>query len=245
MKGYQIFLHSVKQVLGNLGPAIRISGILFLVQVIATLFFGRREMMSGMQDAMAMPLGGPLLLTLVTLITSLWIAVAWHRYILRVEEPGSVLPPFHGRRLLAYLGDSLLIGVVVLIPALVLSVVAGLLGSTGGMIGMLLGLLVTLVPIFVLTLRFCAALPAAALGEPLGLRGAWEATDGATLDFLALAVIAGVASFILDLPSHLFMGAMPLAMGWAVISAWLKTMVGASILTTIYGHYVERRPLAE
>lgn len=246
MKGYQIFLHSVKQVLGNFGPAIRISGILFLVQMIVMFAVGRSGMAEAMHSAGTMEprhAGLAFLMFFVTLVSSLWIAVAWHRYILRVEEPQSILPAFHGQRLLAYLGYSLLIGLIMIIPALLLSMVAGMLATAGGMIGILLGLLVMLVPIFLLTLRLCAALPAAALGESLGLRGAWDATRGATVDFLVLAIIAGVASFILDLPMMVL--GMPLAMGWGLISGWLKTMVGASILTTIYGHYVERRPLAD
>ncbi|MGL4281106.1 MAG: hypothetical protein ACRCS0_12115 [Albidovulum sp.] len=246
MKGYQIFLHSVKQVFGNFGAAVRISGLLFLVQVFATLFFGRTAMMSGMQDAMAMPNGGMLLLMLVTLITSLWIAVAWHRFILRVEEPQAILPAFHGQRILAYFGYSLLILIIAAIPAAVF----GYLGATivnalsYNILTSLIAMLIVLVPVLLITLRLCAVLPAAALGEPLGIAGAWNATSGATVDFLLLAVVATVASFLVDLPMILFMGIMPLAMAWGLASAWLKMMVSASILTTIYGHYVERRSLA-
>lgn len=246
MKGYQIFLHSVKQVFGNFGAAVRVSGVLFLVQAITTLGLDRYAMMARGQGGAAMPPGGLLLmLVLIALMvtTSLWIAVAWHRYILRVEEPSSILPAFHGKRLLAYLGTSLLIGIILIIPMVVLGGLAGMIAQAGTTAAVL-GSLLTLVLIILITLRLCPALPAAALGEPLGLRGAWAATQGATPDFLVLALIAGVASLAIDLPIFLFMGAMPLAMGWSVATLWIKTMVGASILTTIYGHYVERRPLA-
>ncbi|HQU70553.1 MAG TPA: hypothetical protein PLI43_20485 [Albidovulum sp.] len=246
MKGYQIFLHSVKQVFGNFGAAVRISGLLFLVQVFATLFFGRAAVMPGMQDAMAMPRGGMLLLLAVTLVTSLWIAVAWHRFILRVEEPQAILPAFHGQRMLAYLGYSLLLIIIAAIPALVFSFLGAMMVNVLGnnIVTSLFAMLIVLVPVLLITLRLCPVLPAAALGEPLGLRGAWDATGGTTVDFLILAVVATVASFAVDLPMFLFMGAMPLAMGWALVTAWLKMMVSASILTTIYGHYVERRSLA-
>lgn len=246
MKGYQIFLHSVKQVFGNFGAAVRISGLLFLAQVFATLFFGRAAMMSGMQGAMTMPRGGMLLLFIVTLITSLWIAVAWHRFILRVEEPKAIVPAFHGQRMLAYLGYSLLLMIVVAIPAVALGALGGAIVSAGGqnLLTSLAAMLIVLVPVLLISLRLCPVLPAAALGEPLGLRGAWDATRGATVDFLVLAVVASVASFVVDLPMFLFMGFMPLAMGWALAAAWIKMLVGASILTTVYGHYVERRPLA-
>lgn len=246
VKGYQIFLHSVKQVFGNFGAAVRISGVLFLVQAIATFGLDRYAMAAQQQGAPSIDMGGSLLavlLTLVMLTTSLWIAVAWHRYILRVEQPVSILPAFHGRRLLAYFGYSLLIGIALFVPLLVLGFVAAMIGQAG-MGAAILGSLVVVVPAILLTLRFCAALPAAALGEPLGLRGAWEATTGATPDFLVLALIAGVASVAIDLPIFILFGFGPIAMAWGVASLWVKTMVGASILTTIYGHYVERRSLA-
>lgn len=246
MKGYQIFLHSVKQVFGNLGAAVRVSGVLFLVQAITTLFLERNAMMTEGHGPAALPSGGLLLmiaLIVLMVTTSLWIAVAWHRYILRVEVPSSILPAFHGKRLLAYLGYSVLIGIVLIVPTILLGMIAGFVAQAG-LGAAILGALIVLVPMILITLRLCSALPAAALGEPLGLRGAWDATRGATPDFLVLALIAAVASFAIDLPMFLFSGAMPLAVGWTLISLWIKTMVGASILTTIYGHYVEHRPLA-
>jgi hypothetical protein len=30
---------------------------------------------------------------------------------------------------------------------------------------------------------------------------------------------------------------------WQLVTNWLVTMVGVSILTTLYGHYIEQRPL--
>lgn len=246
MKGYQIFLHSVKQVFGNFGAAVRISGLLFLVQVFAALIFGRTAMTAGMNGAMMMPRGSMLLLMLVTLVTSLWIAVAWHRFILRVEEPQSVVPTFHGQRMLAYLGYSLLLIVIIAIPAAILGAVGAVIVNAFGanIVTSLVASLIVLVPVLLLSLRLCPVLPAAALGEPLGLRAAWDATQGTTADFLVLAVIASVASFAIGLPMVLFMGFAPLMIAWALVTAWIKMMVGASILTTVYGHYVERRPLA-
>ena len=59
-----------------------------------------------------------------------------------------------------------------------------------------------------------------------------------------LAILAVLGSVLIDLPVLSLMNIMPLAMTWTFVTAWIKTMVGASILTTIYGHYVEGRPLA-
>ena len=30
---------------------------------------------------------------------------------------------------------------------------------------------------------------------------------------------------------------------WDIAVTWLVTMVGVSILTTLYGHYIQKRPL--
>lgn len=75
VKGVQLFLHSAKQVFGNLGAAIRISGLLFLVQLIATLLVTRHAMGAMDGGVGAAPLN-MILLTLLTLVSSLWIAVA-------------------------------------------------------------------------------------------------------------------------------------------------------------------------
>ncbi len=254
VKGWELFLHSVKQVFGNMGAAVRISGALFLVQAAATIYLGRSAMMAGpagMGNGPAAPSAATLVILIVTLVTGLWIAVAWHRYILRVEEPGSIIPPFYGRRLLAYFGYSLLIGVIVVIPAALLGALAGMIlhafNAMGGgtmIVGSLLWLVFVLVPVILLSLRLSPALPAAALGEPMGIKRAWAATEGAWPDLLGLAVVAGLASILIDLPLVVGIGSLPFVMAWSLLTAWVKTMVGASVLTTVYGHYVEKRPLS-
>ena len=52
MKGVQIFTHSLRQVLNNLPAALRISGVLYLVQVAVSLAFGRAMMSAGMGGMM-------------------------------------------------------------------------------------------------------------------------------------------------------------------------------------------------
>lgn len=247
MKGLQLFLHSVRQVFGNFGAAVRISGLLYLVQIVAAVLV--RGVGMGAAGGMGRgPGGGVLLLLAVTLVTGLWIAVAWHRYVLRVEEPTSIVPEFHGRQLLSYLGRSLLIGVILVVPAALLATLAGIVFKAFapglGIGASFVASLIVLVPIILVTLRLSPMLPAAALGEKLGIRDAWTSTEGATTEFLGLALIASVASFLIDLPLFVLMNVVPVAMLWAFAAAWVKMMVGASVLTTVYGHYIEKRPLA-
>lgn len=146
--------------------------------------------------------------------------------------------------MLAYLGYSILIGVALAVVVVVMAFLVSRVAPVNGVLMALVSSLVVFVPAVLLALRLSPLLPAAALGDSLALGDAWGATNGATGDLLVLAFLAVLASVVIDLPIYSLMGVMPLAMTWTFITAWIKTMVGASILTTIYGHYVEGRSLA-
>jgi hypothetical protein len=72
----------------------------------------------------------------------------------------------------------------------------------------------------------------------------WDATKGASADILVLAVIAVGAHLVLALLGFLVFDRIPVvSLIWNIVVTWLVTMVGVSILTTLYGHYIEKRPL--
>ena len=250
MKGLEIFVHSVRQVFGNLGPALRISAVLYLVQVAGMVLLGGFDPSGAMFGMQTGQVDWPSLFATLALalVTGLWIAVAWHRYVLRVEQPGAAVPPFHGDRILSYLGNSLLI-VLILIPvSIVLGLIVGLLASPfvssaepSLAVALVFGLLVY-VPVVIIGYRLSVVLPASALGEPLGLGGAWAATQGEAGTILALALVSLVSAFVIDLPATYLLGGIA-AQLWTVATQWVVLMVGISILTTLYGHFVEKRPL--
>lgn len=246
MKSVDIFVHSVRQVFGNLPEALRISGVLFGVQAAAGLAIGPL-------DPAAMGTGevsivGLLLVLVITLVTSLWIAVAWHRYVLLQEQPGALVPAFRGDRVAGYFGYSLVIALILIPVAMGLALAIGLVAapfmtaepSMGAAI--LVGLLVY-VPLVMIGYRLSVVLPAAALGEPLGLGEAWATTRGETGVMLGLAVISVACAIAIQVPVMFLLGDGPLAMVWQVAAQWVAVMVGASILTTLYGHYVQKRAL--
>ena len=255
MNGIDIFGHSVRQVLGNLTAALKISALLYLVQFGVSLWFGSKVPASGVggmsAEAMAnMPWGAMLVFYIVLLITGIWIAVAWHRYVLLNEEPTSVIPAFRGDRMLAYFGYSLLIGLIMIPIVFILFFVASIivvpLFMSGGpnMFGLIVMALVVYVPIIVVVYRLSVVLPAAALEENLGIGGAWEQTKGTTGTMLVLAITTVLCYMIINLPVFfVFPIASVLATIWTFFTGWIAVMVGVSILTTLYGHYVEKRPL--
>jgi hypothetical protein len=251
MKGRQIFEHALRQVMNNLPAALRVSGALYLVQAVIGLLLGAQMMGAGMGGEMAMRgAAGGLLGGLISLAAGVWIAVAWHRYVLLSEEPTAVLPPFMGDKMGAYFLKALLIGIALLVMAMILGMIAGLIATPlfsmgAGVIGLLVISLVVQVPLIFLGLRLAAALPGAAIGVDHGFLAGWEATKDDWVSILQLAVIMALAMWVVNLLGFFVFGRIPvLAQLWQLVIGWPVMMVGLSILTTLYGHYVQKRPLA-
>jgi hypothetical protein len=258
MQAVQILRHSIRQVFGNLAEALRISGLLYILQAGVFVWLGFSAMGTPEGQAemgMAMMSGDFPWLRLavalvVSLLASLWIAVGWHRYVLVMERPG-VTPPFHGELILSYFWGSLLLGIGVTLVAVVVGMLVGLVlqpfgGSQLSPNGAVVVTVLVIVYSVALTLfyRLSPVLPAAALGQGMSFREAWDRTTGASGTFLQLGaftvVMALAAGFIGDL---LFSTVPILRIAWQFVTTWVFLMVGLSILTTIYGHYVEKRAL--
>ena len=63
---------------------------------------------------------------------------------------------------------------------------------------------------------------------------------------VSVAILSIIAVFVMDLPVLAFQSSGPiqhLPLVWTALTGWVKLMVGVSILTTIYGVYVEKRPI--
>lgn len=240
MKAWQIFTHSVRQVFGNLTDALRISGLLYIVQMMIVVAMG---VTSG--ETMQANPAKMLLIVVVALVFSLWIAVAWHRFVLNGEGGTSLLPPFHGNEILRYLGRSLLIGLVVVAVGAVAGMLMMPLGVmlAGPLAGAMIASLFIMVPVFMVMLRLSIPLPAIAMGQNIGFNEGWKATHGETGVFFGLALLLAVFSILLGVPEALFRPDSIPALLWTLTTGWVQMMVGVSILTTLYGHYIEKRRL--
>lgn len=253
---WRIFVHSVRQVFGNLEGALRVSAVLTIVQIALTLTMGQALLMDqaqlqqGLQDgSIAL---GPYLATLAALVLiGLWIAVGWHRYVLTNEKPAFV-PKLYLDRVLAYFGKSILIGLLVVPIALVLFFLVALAFGP-----MLLGpaqsqsllvaavfLLLVYLPVGTVAMRLSAALPGVAMGPGVSVFAGWRATAGQTWTVMGVVVLGLIGAQVLALPNMVLFshGSVPWLI-WNFVSQWVTVMVGVSILTTLYGHYVEGRPL--
>ncbi|MFC2969969.1 hypothetical protein [Acidimangrovimonas pyrenivorans] len=264
--------HSVRQVFGNFGMALRISlGPLAIAAAATFLLFiwilhrvaaVKAHAAGSAYDSIGLFLGMPFVVVL-WFATVFWIAIGWHRYVLRLERPVVVFPRWHGRRLLAYFGRAAQMTLLLFLAAIpvvlffVLSFVlfpssfapglsqpATLPGTSMFAPKILIQFILGIAAAW-FGFRVAPMLPAAALGEEMPLRWAWIETAGQGGTFLALAALVSVSDWLI-LESYLVLSLLHLGtvlQVWMAVAGWARLMVGISLLTTIYGHYVEKRPL--
>ena len=90
-------------------------------------------------------------------------------------------------------------------------------------------------------LRLSVALPAVAIGKPLPFSQAWEATQGKSGPIVFLLVLNFGAQYLVQL-LFIQLGFFPLF--GHVLNLLVIPMINISILTTMYGVFVEKRELS-
>lgn len=248
MKGWEIFAHSVRLVFSNLGAAFQISLVPYAISGLAFLYFGSEALaLLESQDpeqilaAQGSMWTGLLLYSVLAVVMSLWIAVSWHRYVLLEEYPSGWIPRFHGGAIGSYFLKGLLLGLIVVGGVVLFGLTVGLVLAMIGA-GVLLGMFGVALGSY-LFYRFCAVLPAAAVGEQMSFGQAWESTknNGGTIAVLVILVI--IASLIIQLPTTIGGADTIVGIAYSLIVNWIMTLVGVSVLTTFYGHFVEGRAI--
>jgi hypothetical protein len=252
--GINLFMHSVRLVLGDWRNAVKVTGVLYLIYAIPALLLGllfpapsasaNPEAALGAMAGFA-PAG--ILVGLLALVMVVWLAVAWHRYILLQEIPAGPLPAFNQSRILAYIGFSILLGLILFAVSIVVGLVLSPLLFLGPIVFGIVASIVVIAIALVVDYRFGLVLPAKALGQPLTFGEAWRATAGQTGTILVLAVVSALAAVVIDIPAAI-LGLLPgigtiLALIWTLATGWVKAVVGVSILTTLYGVYIEKRSI--
>jgi hypothetical protein len=245
-------MHSVRLVLGDWRNALRVTGLLYLIYAIPALIIGLlspvRAGQSPEEMGAAMMSSAPLtLITLLLLaVVYVWLAVTWHRYILLEEQPAGQLPAFHQKEILSYAFSAILLflimGVFSIVVGLVLSPLLVL-----GIVGVIIMPIVFISLALVVDYRLGLVLPARAIGQRLTFGDAWAATKGQSGTILVLAIVSALAAVVLDIPA-MVLAYLPgigniLALVWRLATGWVTLVVGVSILTTLYGVYVEKRSI--
>ncbi len=255
MLAFDIFVHSIKMVLRNLSHAIRITLIPALLAGLVIIAFSLLFGIS-FEDISTEPNGQPdaaspgavagfLICVLASIFAiMIWIVVSWHRFVLLEEYPTGFLPDFRSDRVLAYFGKMMMLvflGVIIMIPAML---VIGFLTQASALMGILAWLLVV-AGLSVAFYRISPIMPAAAIGQPLTVSDAWRATDGANGTIIGLVVLSVLFQLLLQLVSAVVL-LVPVVGVLVVIfaSMLIVPLINVSILTTIYGVFIEKRALS-
>ena len=259
MQGWLIFKHAVVMLWGNRWVALQLALAPFLIATLLvtayvmvfsdfglmqeTLFPGTPigEQPEVMPEDLGSFFTGLVGFLVLTLVFTLWVIVAWHRFILLEEAPKGLLPAFNGNRILAYFGQILklvLLGALSSIPFTILMVFAA--GSVSVMValGTIYGVALTVV-----FYRLSIILPASAIGRPISIGEGWRATEGTLFTIIVLVIVADIAQMIVQFVVGLLMVFPVLGFAINLLTSFAIGMLNASILTTLYGHYIEGRAL--
>ncbi|GGO33585.1 hypothetical protein GCM10010991_23180 [Gemmobacter aquaticus] len=248
VKGWKILEASIRLLMNNIGAAFRVSvvpGLMILALSIA-LIAGVYALTGGTPEPVAEPGVVPVALVVFVIYAALFasVAVSWHRHVL-LAEPVGWLPALRRRRIGAYaLRVILLVVLLLAIGFLVMTPIFLITGASdgAGVLTVILGL-VALLFLNIAAWRFSTALPGAALDRGEGFGAAWTATQGEWPAMLILVVGFGLISFLCGLIGGLLAIVPVLGMIANLAINWFLGMLGLSILTTLYGHYIEKRPL--
>ncbi|WP_158964856.1 hypothetical protein [Chachezhania sediminis] len=250
--GWAIFVHAVGMVFRNLGAALRLSLVPFAVPTVMIVLTIRDALANGAEGDMVADeviglftslLPGGLLMALA----ALWVAVSWHRFVLLEEYPTGWIPRWHGGVTFSYFVKGLLLSLVMIGPAFLVMMAAGVVVAAAGTAVLMLDYVLQIavsVAMGWFFFRWSPILPAAALGQRMSLGEAWAATSQGAQPLLALAIIVqGVNVLMTGVAVQL--AAVPAVLMVATVAwSWVNFVVGVSIMTAIYGHYVEERPFA-
>lgn len=258
MLGLRLFIHSVRMVFKNLIPMVQLFALPLCVVLAVLMAFssyiglGPFFFFSG-QSVRFNNMSAEFMLVFFATFLVIWVAlmngvVHWHRFVLLSETPRALMLRLSWRQVAKYIIAGILIFLLLILPFLLLGMVAGKIALgiaiTGNHLvaqGLLLAINLFCTAIF---LSLSPILPANAIDQNLKISDALAAMSGSLGALLICAVglagmnwlFAEIAQFIL--PFSILVGQLVVV----VLSA-LVAMIGVSLLTTIYGHFIEDRPL--
>ncbi|WP_170404812.1 hypothetical protein [Ruegeria arenilitoris] len=257
MLGWQIFVHSVRMVFRNLQEALQIGLVLSVfTAVISTVLMQASGMADDFtaDDVTSLSTGDVVLLIaaiLIGFVVTLWIFVAWHRFILLEDYPKGWIPTLRIDRLRDYIGYTFALLAICLGAGIFCGILIGLLTPIVSAVLPFSTLLIMVLPLLIFTfaymvfLRLGCVLPAAAINAPLGLREAKQATEGKNGAIFVLAIILGTFQFLLNALIFQASLILPFAgIAGQTIIGLVLSLVNVSVLTTMYGVFIEKRELA-
>jgi len=252
--------HAVKSTTDNIGFAFHISWpwmLLLLPLNIAVNFY---LVINGLLDqknftAQAFFVLVPLIIASIVAYCS--IAVNWHRYVLLDEVAEGWQRLRVDGLMWRYIGNAILIGLIMLagvfVAALALVLGGWILNAIVGSLSLVVivpGVTALYAYAFVSVYRLAVKLPSVALGRSdFNMRDAWRSTDGNFWQILGLLLLFFLCIFLVGLAmflvTYLFEKfgtfGLSLSLAFQVAVNWVATILGVTLLTSLYGFFVEGR----
>ncbi|WP_353311663.1 hypothetical protein [Shimia sp. NS0008-38b] len=179
---------------------------------------------------------------ILLVLVFLWTVVSWHRFVLLEETPTSWVPPLRRELMLSYFSRSLILIVLCLAVAAPFYFSIGTLALSHSLEAFSIFKIVMTFGVSVLMYRLVVVLPAAAIGERLGIMEAFSATKGATSAIAILLLVLFSVGFAVDqvvaVASRVSMAIGSLV---SLLCSSVLFVLNISALTTLYGHFIEGR----
>lgn len=254
MIAWSILKHAFRMIFFDFGalaraiaPGVGLFALAILVVMVSSAGLAGISAGTGAGWGIVGAIGGLLL----AIYAGLMIVVTWHRYVLLTDEARAAgLTPAAGP-IFSYLGRTLLICLALMVPTFALLMVIGAsMNVTGGAEDLgpsaLAGSALGLITLSWLGLRMSLILPAAAIEKPMALMESWRATAPLSFQILLLVLALLAINFGLGIVVGFVEVFSPiLATLMNLVVSLFATLLGASVLTTLYGHLVEGRALPE
>lgn len=246
-----ILKHAFLQIFGNLRQLLHIVLLPLVLQVAGALLLMLSPATHTLVDSAPPSLFVLALAAAFILFPMTWAAVNWHRYIL-LNQPQPMLPSLPLAAMLRYFGTSLLVSLLVIVLAIFVLTMTRIVLVGSGTRSAILAMGVTSIAVLfvaVILFRLSTALPAAAVGASKPIRTAWKATSGHGSTFLLVVLMMAALQIPLSLIEMLPMGSLDsifsiiLDLMVSLVGSWVYMIIVLSVLTTLYGHFVENRPL--
>lgn len=257
--------HAFRSTMDNIGFAFHISWpwvlILLPFNVATNLYMVLNGLETGGEPdpakiGMYFAVATPLILASIVAYAS--IAVNWHRYVLLDEIAEGWQRLRIDGLMWRYIGNFILIGLVVIACTIPLGILffiigflaQGILQGSVGTIAFVAAGIIFYAFLFIVSYRLMVKMPAVALGRrDFSMGDAWRATSenswrmlGLLILFVLCLVLIGVIMLAITYAFGL-LGTIGLSLAVAiqVMVNWVATILGVTLLTSLYGFFVEGR----
>ena len=252
--------HAIRSTTDNIGFAFHISWPWMLLLLPLNLAINLYLAFNGMQDPQNLSAQSFLLiipLAIASIVAYCSIAVNWHRYVLLDEVAEGWQRLRIDSLMWRYIGNAILVGLILIaggiVAALALSIIGWSLSATVGEAALIVivpGVIALYAYAFVSAYRLAIKLPSVALGRNDFFMGdAWRATAGnfwrilglILLFFICLVLVALAMLLLTYLLGQLGTLGLSVLIAIQVAVNWVATILGVTLLTSLYGFFVEGR----